>query len=120
MYQPISVSHDQRGLPDFGSKASTLPKMATTSSDFPPGSATNRGVFHDSLISSTRHTSSPVFLFKATSDLLSTLALMKTRSPCTTGDVAEPQPFSPSPTSACQSCLPCRSKANTPDLPKNV
>ena len=51
---------------------------------------------------------------------LSTLALMMTRSPCMTGEAAEPQPLNSSPTSDCQSCLPLRSKANAPVLPKNT
>src|SRR5688572_5926515 len=106
MYQPISVSQLQRGLPDLGSKASTLPITATINSALPSGAETTSGVFHDSRILPARQTSFPVALFKAIRDWLSTLALTIKRSSTRIGEAAEPQPLRPSPTSACQSSLP--------------
>src|SRR5436190_24371843 len=92
MYQPMSVLQVQRSLPESGAKALTLPCVATTSSSRPESAVTTTGVFQDSGIFLARHFSSPVFRSRATSESLSTLALMNTRFFQSTGDAAEPQP----------------------------
>src|SRR5687767_8307847 len=93
--------------------------MLTTSSVFGlPG--TSSGVFHDELIPFARHTSAPVILSNATSEPLSILALTINRFLYSNGEQPEPQPLVPSPTLACHSSLPSRSKQNTPDLPKKT
>src|SRR5262245_59542211 len=120
MYQPMSVAHDHSASPVAGSKPSTLPAMASTSSVLPPATGTSTGVFHDSRMPRARHLSLPVFLSSAMRDSLSTLALTMTRSPARMGEAAVPQSLSPAPTSACQSALPSKSNANTPDLPKKT
>src|SRR5262245_57172677 len=119
-YQVMSLAHDHSCSPVAGSNPSTLPKIATTSSVLPPARGTRIGVFHDSRMPRARHTSLPVFLFRATRLSLSTLALTITRSPYSTGDAPVPKPLSFDPTSARQSCLPAWSKAKTPDLPKKA
>src|SRR5687768_6483531 len=120
MYQGMSVAHDQSGLPVAGSKPRTFPWIASTSSVVPPPVRTVIGVFHPSLIPGARQTSLPLFRFSATTLSLSMLALTISNSPTSTGDDAEPQPFSSDPTSACHSGLPEWSNAWTPDLPKNA
>src|SRR5687768_3392935 len=98
MYQGISVAHDHNCLPSAGSNPSTLPKIARAISVLSLPAATRMGVFHDCLIPLARHFSLPVLRSSATSDSLSTLALMITRSPNSTGDAADPQPLSLLPT----------------------
>src|SRR5689334_3128969 len=93
--------------------------MLTTSS-FPSFKRTSTGVFHDDPTPLVRQISFPDVLLKATSDPLSTLALIINRSPYSTGEQPEPQPLVPSPTLAVQISLPSRSKQKTPDLPKNT
>jgi hypothetical protein len=81
MYHLMSVSqlHSRSPLP--GSNPSTFCITATTSSVLPPSASTRSGVFHESRMSGARQTSLPVSRSSATSDVLSTLALMKTRRP---------------------------------------
>src|SRR5262245_43890258 len=106
MYQVMSVLQVQSDSPVSGSKAAILPAYETTNSCRPDGAVTRIGVFHESLMPPARHFSLPVLRSRATSDRLSTDALMNTNSPPRTGDAAVPQPFVLSPTSVCQSCLP--------------
>ena len=61
--------------------------------------------------------SKPSDLLRATSAPPSTPALMIKRPLKRSGDVAESQPVVPLPTLRDQSCLPAKSKRNTPDLP---
>src|SRR5436305_1318272 len=93
--------------------------MLTTSSE-PSFVLTICGVFQEEPIPLVFQTSSPVFLSRAYSMPLSTLAFTMSLSPSTTGDVPEPQPLVPSPTLACHFWLPSRSKQKTPDLPKKT
>src|SRR5687768_969768 len=120
MYEPMSVAHDQSCSPVAGLKPNSLPAMATTSSGLPSGDVATRGVFQDSLMPLARQTSLPVFLSSATRLPLSTLALMMTRSPTSSGELADPHPERSEPTSACHSCLPSWSNANTPVFPKKA
>ena len=67
---------------------------------------TSTGVFQESRIPFARHFSAPVRRSRATSESLSTLALMNTSSLYNTGEAEVPQPCVLEPTSACQSCFP--------------
>lgn len=80
MYHTMSVLHDHKGAPKLGSKASTSFCLATTNSSRPESAVTMMGVFQDWRIPEARHFSSPVSRCSATSDSLSTLALMITMS----------------------------------------
>src|SRR5688500_7171431 len=81
---------------------------------------TRTGVFHEEPIFLARHTSCPVSLSRATTEPLSTLALTISRLPYKRGEHPEPQPLVFSPTLACHTWFPSRSKQYTPDLPKNT
>ena len=69
-------------------------------------------------IPSACHTFWPVVLLSPTSSPLSTLALMITRSPTSTGDVPLPQPCVFVPTLVCHNGLPASETAPAPELPK--
>src|SRR5688572_24604991 len=106
-------------LPVCGLNPRRRPCTLTTSSWRSPTS-TRMGEAHDRDIPLVFHSSLPSFLVSATSEPLSTLALTSTRSLKRTGEVALPQLCVPVPTLVCQSCLPSRSKASTPDFPKKT
>src|SRR5262249_53348283 len=92
----------------------------SASSAAEPASFTRTGVFHDPRIPLVFHTSVPDFLSRATTEPDSTLALTMSRSLWRIGEAPLPQPCVPLPTLVCQSCLPSRSKAKTPALPKKT
>src|SRR5262249_45401 len=107
-------------LPVAGSRPSSDRVLRTTSSCLPPLISTSTGEFQVPLVPGAFHFSVPSFLFSATTEPHSTPALTITRSLYSTGLVAEPHPSVPVPTFAFHSSLPLKSKAKTPDLPKNT
>src|SRR6516162_3262110 len=92
-----------------------LPARFSTSSGLPPGTSTGMGELQALAVPGSLQASEPSDLWRATSAPHSTLALTITRSLQSTGDVAEPQGLVPLPTLRDHSCLPVRSKQNTPD-----